>query len=188
MTFRNRMEYALAHEEAVAQRLIDRGYQVGRFGQGMLTENVRAILRSHHTPLRWMPDIIAATEGEVLLVDAKAGRTDTPCHAIEKASLEALMKLQFGISVPVILVWSDFRCSPVQMLAHHELKRDGYRSPNGSGTPYWLIPKDGVTFEFDETFTGNTTVSPELRIGVAPEAGTGQAPVPATFANKGENR
>lgn len=153
MTFTERMTRALNHELIVATGLRERGYVVGEFGQGQLGPDVRDALRRHRTKLRWLPDLIAVSIGEVLLVDAKFGRTDTPNYDMEKASLDALVALQRATDVPVVIVWADMRCSYVMALECCDSRSEGVYCGNGSGTPYWLFPKDLVGHDMDDVFT-----------------------------------
>lgn len=153
MTFTERMTRARNHESAVASKLRARGYVVGDFGQGQLSPDVRDALRSHPTKLRWLPDLIAISAGEVLLIDAKFGRTDTPNYDMEKASLDAMVALQLATGVPVVIVWADMRCSYVMALEHCDGRTQGPHCGNGSGTPYWLFPKAQVGHHMDDVFT-----------------------------------
>ena len=77
MSFTQRMREARKFERTVVDALRVHGWIAEPFGQGQLSESVRAILRQVKTPARWMPDIIGCKRYPVrtltVFVDAKAG-------------------------------------------------------------------------------------------------------------------
>ncbi|MFF2205531.1 hypothetical protein [Streptomyces sp. NPDC058145] len=80
-----------AHERRVAEDLALRGWNVSPWGQGVLTEAVRVALRGTESSLRWTPDLVAAKDRQVFLIDCKSRMTSriTHRHAVERAAVTA---------------------------------------------------------------------------------------------------
>ena len=55
MSFDQRIREAHQFERTVLDALRVRGWTAELFGQGQLSEDVRAILRQVETPVRWLP-------------------------------------------------------------------------------------------------------------------------------------
>lgn len=91
MTWVQRKALGEALERRVGQELATRGWTVNRYGQGALSENIRAAMRSGASALRWNPDLIAARGDRVVTVDCKAQQSgrSTSWHAIECAAVKA---------------------------------------------------------------------------------------------------
>lgn len=140
-TFQQRLGLGVDHERAVERRLGGEvaGASVVPFGQAMLPASTRDRLRLTPSPIRWLPDLLVVTPHRALLVDAKAGRADTPNYAIEWAALVAHRRLERS-GLDVVIVWSDFTWS----LPRELHPADGQPGPfigNGSGTPFVLFTK-----------------------------------------------
>ena len=58
MSIDQRMREARKFERTVFDVLRSRGWTADPFGQGQLSQDIRAKLRQVKTPVRWMPDII----------------------------------------------------------------------------------------------------------------------------------
>jgi len=146
-TFATRLAVAERHERDVLDALRCAGWDAEMFGQGQLTDVMRNHLRNFTvvTPLRWMPDIIAARtlssgRSHVVFVDAKAGDKwrVTGNHDIETAALETADTWQSWTKCPVYFVFSDW--SVVTGDRIWGTGRVGPHLGNGSGTPYLLFP------------------------------------------------
>jgi hypothetical protein len=91
--FHARMAAAERWEILLAEYLRSRGWQVERFGQGMLTEGARAMLRKSPADahLRWLPDLLIERGNDTVFIDAKnSDATRTGNHAVELASSAAM--------------------------------------------------------------------------------------------------
>lgn len=136
-TFSERLSHAQRHEGAVADALERLGYTVTRFGQGQLSEAAREVLKAHHSPIRWMPDLLAVNLRHAVLVDAKntAGRN----YAIETAAHDAHYSMAVALGTPVVYVWGDMHANTWYQV---DLYAEPYTGPecNGSGTPFKLMP------------------------------------------------
>lgn len=160
--FTDRMQRAVEHETFVQLRLQTLGWDAEKFGQGQLTEPMRALLRDYRTdsgdptPMRWMPDILAGARrpdgrSVVRLIDAKAGdgwhRYGN--HDVEADALSAAVAWSRMFRVSVWFVFEDFSCISAEDLDAMPVvkaseKRPGARWPGswhgaGSGTPFWLF-------------------------------------------------
>lgn len=161
-SFRQRLMPARIHELRVEMWLLERGWEVCRFGQAQLSDDVRGLLRRYPgLPLRWSPDLLVVRQAgtgdwhdDVRLIDAKSGRTDTACYAVEKASLNAAIRWMPTHSVDEWLVFEDGNCCRrSHMTFDPPYVVDGPQHGNGSGTPYWLISKSApFMHHIDEEF------------------------------------
>lgn len=143
--FSRRLEIAQNHEADVRNMLTLEGWLCEPFGQGMLSEQMRAALRDYPMGIRWMPDLIAhhrLGRWKPMLVDAKTCfRTrKTNNHSIEIRALESHERLEIAWDIPTIYVWDDLLTATP---AH--VRRNSWRGPEmteyGSGTPYLLTPR-----------------------------------------------
>lgn len=186
MSFHRRMADAHTWEEAVTRGLQRIGWKACRYGQGMLTDEVRDALRRIDTPIRWHPDVIAIRGDVAYFVDAKAGREDTPNHSIERSSLAAFHDWYMHSRIPVVIVWRDTLIEPNgqrsrtghcaftwELLADEAPLRPMAYVGEGSGTPGWLWPKD-MCHRFSEIFAEGAPAygpPPEWRMRTLREAG-----------------
>jgi hypothetical protein len=112
-TFQDRLDIALTHEDVVRQRLESSGWAVSPHGQGIMAENIRRAIQRTDSGLRWLPDFIAARDGQVVLIDAKTRITSTATgrHAVSCRALRAHNLLTAWADLPVYYV---FECGGVQ--------------------------------------------------------------------------
>jgi hypothetical protein len=143
-TFAQRREVAQAHEDAVLRRLRRCGYLVEPYGQGNLSHEMRTALRragGASTSLRWLPDGLAVGGGRAILYDAKASfNGGSPFWHLEVAAHASHVEFQKAAGIRIVIVWDDYRCSWVDDLTP-ACMMVGKRRENGSGTPYWSVPK-----------------------------------------------
>ena len=155
MSFDQRMREARKFERTVLDALGSRGWITEPFGQGQLSEDVRAKLRQVETPVRWMPDTIGckkfAARTLTVFVDAKAGERwrKTNKHDVEQSAAESANRWAEFSNCPVYFVFPDWSVTiPATVL---ELDERGPHYGNGSGTPFLLIPRIACT-PFDAIF------------------------------------
>ena len=132
-----------AHERRVAEELALRGWDVSPWGQGVLTEAVRVALRGTESSLRWTPDLVAAKDRQVFLIDCKSRMTSriTHRHAVERAAA--------WTQLPICYVFDNLDIlTPLDVLM---LGRTGPQPAAGSGSPYHLVPTRR-SLAFDEVF------------------------------------
>jgi hypothetical protein len=140
-----RMHLGQAHEVAVAERLERRGWAVQAWGQGLIREEIRAVLMAIWPPVlwRWLPDLIVTKGRVAVLVDPKSSiRADTPNFAIEQHAVVA-HQLMAVLGLPIVYVFGDFTCARVQDIdiVYQSLNEPGRVQTGGSGTPYVLVRK-----------------------------------------------
>lgn len=141
MSFAERICMAERYEHDVMQALIDRGWFVEPFGQALLSEDMRRLLRGRQTGVRYLPDMAAVKDGLMVWVDAKASvASGTGNHAVETASTDALLAWQQFTNVDVFYAFPhDTGHSFVPLDKWVATKRSGPRfSGKGSGTPFDL--------------------------------------------------
>lgn len=140
MTFQRRIEMGTEHERSVASALAERGWLVTPFGQGLLPEATRSLLRDRATPLRWLPDLVAARE-HVVLVEAKSGHAwkKTGNHIIELDCLASMLLHKYIYSVQTFIVWPDFTVNEPDRLEPIKWELHPGEWAQGSHTPYALV-------------------------------------------------
>ena len=156
------MHLGQAHEQAVRERLSLYGWDVQPWGQGLLTDSIRASIQHQFPPVlwRWIPDLIAARGKRVWLIDPKSEqRFDTPNFTIEQSAYQAHCAMAV-LGLRIVYVFADFRCNTPEGLkvVHHSI--GDRQQTGGSGTPFLLIRK-AEQFGFDEFFG-----PPPKRIGI----------------------
>lgn len=143
-TFSHRIKLASDHEVAVRAMLEERGWACEPFGQALLSERMRELLRRTRSAIRWLPDIIACNAEWVILVDAKESqRLDTANWSIEQAAYDAGSLFQSALGHPLLYVWHDFTANfhDALVFVNDEPWSGRTQRTMGSGTPYWLIRK-----------------------------------------------
>lgn len=142
MSFNQRLTIACYYEDQVLNALRHQGWHAEAFGQALLTEPMRKHLRMHDTAARWLPDIIAAKDGVLVYVDAKASTAiHTGNHAVEDASTEALVRWQDFQGARVLYAFPhDSGHSLVPLGLWNEHKRPAPFAGKGSGTPFSVAP------------------------------------------------
>ncbi|MEU3320812.1 hypothetical protein ACGFZG_27255 [Streptomyces antibioticus] len=161
-SFQQRKAVGDAHEKRVAEELALRGWDVSPWGQGVLTEAVRVALRGTESSLRWTPDLVAAKDRQVFLIDCKSRMTSriTQRHAVERAAVMAHLQLAAWTQLPICYVFDNLDVlTPLDVLI---LGRTGPQPAAGSGSPYHLVPTR-CSLAFDEVFgTTQQLHTPEL--------------------------
>ncbi|WNF25311.1 hypothetical protein RI138_00010 [Streptomyces sp. C11-1] len=133
-SFQHRKAVGDAHELRVTQELTSRGWDVNAWGQGILTDLVRFALQGTSSALRWTPDLIAAKEQHIALIDCKSRMTSrtTSRHAVERAAVTAHFQLVAWTLLPVYYVFDN-----LDVLTPHEVLATGRHGPYseaGSGS------------------------------------------------------
>ncbi|WNF31130.1 hypothetical protein RI138_32305 [Streptomyces sp. C11-1] len=116
-----------------------------------MTDLVRFALQGTSSALRWTPDLIAAKEQHIALIDCKSRMTSrtTSRHAVERAAVTAHFQLVAWTLLPVYYVFDN-----LDVLTPHEVLATGRHGPYseaGSGSPYYLVATDR-TLAFDTAF------------------------------------
>ena len=149
--FHGRLNDGLSHEQRVADALRENGWAVERFGQALLSEHARGVLRDAGPAClyRWLPDLLIARDGVTWLVDAKSGRTDTAYHALEVAAHQAHVLLEH-LGIEIAYIWADLSTITVRDVAAVAKPGPSYQR-GGSGAAYVLVPK-GACLPFPAVF------------------------------------
>lgn len=159
--FHTRMANARKWEVELCQRLRDRGWVADLFGQGQLTEYWRTMLTGYRdsygrpTLVRWMPDIIAAREGDpasLAFIDAKTGMASTGNYSVEINAHQAARAFENLLYIPVFFVWEDGGVLSTHTIENRRFNRHDGGNTNGSGTAFYLIRKQFAT-TFKQQFT-----------------------------------
>lgn len=134
----------VSHEVAVKDLLVEYGWNVQPWGQGLWTERIRADLQMRYPPTlwRWIPDMIATRGPRAILVDPKTEwRIDTPNFSIEQSALIAHQDMAH-LGLDIVYVFSGFLCNWMPRIAVSFLSTQlRQETKGGSGTPFALIPK-----------------------------------------------
>lgn len=150
-SFQQRKAIGDAHEQYVAEQLTVRGWEVTLWGQGILTKRIQDALRKTDSFIRWIPDLIAAKDTDLVLIDCKSRMTSrsTGRHAVERAAVHAHVQLVAWTLLPVYYVFDD-----LDVLTPHDVLTAGREGPHsiaGSGAPYFLISANAAR-RFDGLF------------------------------------
>ncbi|MFE5589188.1 hypothetical protein [Streptomyces sp. NPDC056549] len=150
-SFQQRKAIGDAHEQRVTHELKQRGWHVSPWGQGVMGEPVRLALHHTTSSLRWTPDLIAARERQVVMIDCKSRMTSQTSrrHAVERAAVTAHLQLVAWTQLPLYYVFDN-----LDLLTPHDALgygQEGPRTTAGSGTPYLLVPATRA-LGFDDVF------------------------------------
>ncbi|GAA3957977.1 hypothetical protein GCM10023085_45600 [Actinomadura viridis] len=143
-----RLAAGAAHEERVAQALIDRGWEVAPWGQGVLPPGIQEALSRSASKWRHFPDLVAAREGEIITVDAKdrMWSTQSGRYAVSRDCVSFGLQFIAAFGVPVFYVFGNLRVlSPVEVQAYGSL------GPRIRGGAYFLVP-ERLGHHFDDVF------------------------------------
>lgn len=160
MTFEQRMAVSEAHERAIIDRLIAKGWRAHLFGQSQLPNAMRDLLRTYHddglnpTLLRWLPDILAGYVTHrtyACLIDGKVCSSAHANYAVETSALDAVRLLSDAVGLPCFFVFDDFGVLTPRDVTLRGLP--GRNSSHGSGTPYLLVERRFAR-PFDCVFPG----------------------------------
>lgn len=141
--FERRLSRAQEFERKVKAELDVRGWLAEPFGQGQLSEQMRDVIKRIRTPVRYMPDLIAAKRftatTRVVFVDAKDGDRwrDTGNHDVETAALAAAHKWEDLSECPFYFVFSDAGVATPALIT--EIGKPGQYRGVGSGTPFLVF-------------------------------------------------
>jgi hypothetical protein len=151
--FQNRLGPHEVLEALIKMDLRRKGWLVEPFGQSQLSPPMRQRLHGCYDkdgnimPLRWLPDLLAvgpAVLGQsVVLIDAKSGEKwrETGNCDVEKAALTASVRLSVALRIDIYYIFTDG--SAISALELDSVgKWEGPQTGRGSGTPFWLFPKD----------------------------------------------
>ncbi|MFE7581048.1 hypothetical protein ACFU5Y_05695 [Streptomyces gardneri] len=150
-SFQQRKAIGDAHEQRVTHELNQRGWHVSPWGQGIMGEPVRLALHHTTSSLRWTPDLIAARERQVVLIDCKSRMTSHASrrHVVERAAVNAHLQLVAWTSLPLYYVFDNLDLlTPYNALGYGQV---GPRTTAGSGSPYLLVPAD-QSMPFEDVF------------------------------------
>jgi hypothetical protein len=142
-----------ALETHVRNELHSRGWAANRWGQGILDERIRRVLRHSESAARWTPDLIAGRGESICFIDCKASMTSRTSrrHAVERAAVRAHLQLVAWTHLPVYYVFDNLGvATPYDALI---AGTDGPDQCAGSGTPYFLIAAANDR-SFDSVFGG----------------------------------
>lgn len=164
--FDERLAFGDAVQDAITVDLEARGMHVKKFGQALLAPDVRDVLKTTQSLLRWLPDLVGwrPEKPRMFLIDAKGTmRRSTANHSIE---LRVLLAARFTM-LPTFYICDDFKAlaaddvwpdgpilrtccdgclekahaDPTGRLLPSKCPEHARRGGRGSGTPYALIEK-----------------------------------------------
>lgn len=165
-TFDERLAFGNAVQNAITAELEARGLCIREFGQALLAPDVREVLKTTQSLLRWLPDLVGwrPRRPRLFLIDAKGTmRRGTVNHAIE---LRVLLAARFTM-LPTFYICDDYKAlaaddvwpdgpilrtccdgcrdkalaDPTGRLLPSKCPEHTLRAGRGSGTPYALVPR-----------------------------------------------
>lgn len=125
-----------AHEERTRDELWLRGWTVDLLGQGAMSAPVTSVLGRSKSPLRYMPEFIAARRGELCLIDCK-GRIspNTGRHSISRAAVQAHVAMRSLFDLPIYYVFET-----MGVMTPFDVQRFADMRVGGRGGSYFLVP------------------------------------------------
>lgn len=147
-TFSQRLSVGESHEDRVRRELEDRGWEVTPWGQSILPELTRRVLRNAAPRFRHFPDLIAARPGELVVVDAKdrMHSTHTNRYAVAQECVS------FGLQAAGAFGWHlCYVFGNLGILTPSEVHTYGTRTRGTGGGAYYLVP-ERLGRHFDDVF------------------------------------
>lgn len=147
-SFDGRLSLGTAHEQRVARELQARGWTVDPWGQGVLSAEVRTAIRNSGSRLRFLPDLIAARNGELVTVDCKdrMRSADSGRYAIARQCVNFGLQMT-ALDVPLVYVFGN-----LGVLVPAEVMAYGRIGPRVAGSgAYYLVP-ERLGHQFDDVF------------------------------------
>lgn len=122
-------------EERVRAELGVRGWMVDLLGQGAMSEPVTAVLGRTKSPLRFLPEFIAARKGELCLIDCK-GRISphTGRHSISRSAVQAHLAMRTLFDLPIYYVFET-----LGVMTPFDVQRFADTRVGGRGGSYFLV-------------------------------------------------
>lgn len=148
MTFSGRLALGTNHEQRVVRELRQRGWTVDPWGQGVLTPEICDAIQRSDSRLRFLPDLIAARDGELVTVDCKdrMRSTDTRRYAVARACVNFGLQMA-ALGVPLLYVFGN-----LGVLLPTEIMTYGRIGPRVTGSgAYYLVP-ERLGHQFDDVF------------------------------------
>jgi hypothetical protein len=149
-SFSDRSSIGTAHEQRVARELRERGWTVDRWGQGVLSPEVRDAIQRGESRLRHLPDLIAARDGELVTIDCKdrMRSTSTGRYAVARQCVNFGLQMA-ALGVPLLYVFGN-----LGVLLPTEVMSYGRIGPRVTGSgAYYLVP-ERLGHQFDDVFGG----------------------------------
>jgi hypothetical protein len=144
--YTTRFALGIPNEERVAAAVRACGWHVGPFAHALLTEEMFGDVKTTDSLMRYLPDLIATRRHPdpyvdcIRLIDAKAGRTDTPNYDFDNAAVLAYQRWAL-FDVDVWVVFPDLRCARAADVWTSPDRHQGTYRGNGSGVSFSLLPK-----------------------------------------------
>lgn len=147
--FNERLSTGIAHEQRVATELRTRRYTVTPWGQALLPEQTRQVIRDTQCKLAHEPDLIASRPGDgIIVVDAKTAMhsTETNRYAVSRRCVNFGIQYLATWGVPLYYVLGNLGVlSPSEILSY------GRIGPRSTGGAYYLVDGHLAHF-FDDVF------------------------------------
>lgn len=147
-TFSTRLAIGEDHELRVANELSHRGWSVDRWGQGTLSAHIREAIQRSDSRLRFLPDLIAARDGELVTIDCKdrIRSTDTGRYAVNRQCISFGLQMA-ALGVPIFYVFGN-----LGVLLPTEVMSYGRIGPRATGGGAYYLVNEQVTHHFDDVF------------------------------------
>ena len=147
--FSERLGVGMTLEARIPPELEVRGWETTPWGQGILPERTRRVLRDCAPRFRHFPDLISARAGELVTIDAKERMrsTDSGRYAVARECVSFGLQFMAAFGIPVYYVFGNLGVlCPTEVMSYGRI---GPRS-TGSGA-YYLVP-ERLAHHFDDVF------------------------------------
>ena len=147
-SFGGRLSVGTAHERRVSTELRARAWTVDPWGQGVLSAEIRDAIQRGESRLRFLPDLIAARNGELITIDCKdrMRSTDSGRYAVARQCVN------FGLHIAALGIPLYYVFGNLGVLLPTEVQAYGWNGPQVAGNgAYYLVP-ERLGHQFDDVF------------------------------------
>jgi len=147
MSFAARLALGDEHEHRVRYELEARGWEVTPWGQAILPEQSRRVLRAFR--FRHFPDLLATRPGECIAIDAKdrMRSSGTGRYAVARECVSFGLQFVAAFGIPVYYVFGNLgTLCPTEVMSY------GRIGPRASGSGAYYLVSDRIAHHFEDVF------------------------------------
>lgn len=137
-----------AHEKRVSEELRARGWDVARWGQGVLSPAICAAISRSGSPWRYFPDLVATRSDDLVTIDCKDRMPSRPSlrYSIKRDCVWFGLQFSAVFKIPLFYVFGNLGVlTPTEI---HAYPTPGTPTPTGA---YFII--NGTrAHRFDDVF------------------------------------
>jgi len=146
-SFSERLQVGETHERRVADELRRRGWVVDQWGQGVLSKPIRDGLWRSNSRLRYLPDLIATRDSDIVTIDCKDRmQSKTGRYSVKRECVNFGLQLT-ALGVPVFYVFGNLAVLiPTEVMSYDRI------GPHATGSGAYLLVSERNARELDDVF------------------------------------